>query len=172
MATQLQLIKSQTITSSVSTFDVTDVFSGNYDVYKIVTRGISTTGTAATGVKIRLINSSGSVVSTSDYDYAYISMLSSGATSDTRSTNNTYIEEIFGIAYQSPQNANSVVYCYNPFSSSSYTFLNFSASAGQLRAPKGIGVYKQNTSMTGFQILDSTGARPFGSGQIAVYGVK
>jgi hypothetical protein len=168
----LEFIKSAEITSSVSTFNIEDCFSANYDVYKIVTNEISTTGTATTGAKIRLINSSGSVVTASNYDYAYLSMTSASAFVEVRSTNNTFVEEFFGLGYQSPQTAGSVTYCFNPFSSSSYTFFVNQSTSGSLRGTKNISVLKQAASMTGFQLLDSTGARPFGSGKISVYGVK
>ena len=172
MAGNLEFIKSETITTSVSSLDVTDVFSADYDVYKIVTNEISTTGTATTGAKIRLINSGGSVVIASDYDYAYLSMTSGSAFVEVKSTNNTFVEEFFGLGYQSPQTAGSVTYCFNPFSSSSYTFFVNQSTSGSLRGTKNISVLKQSASMTGFQLLDSTGARPFGSGKISVYGVK
>ena len=172
MAGSLEFIKSETITTSVSSLDVTDVFSADYDVYKIVTNEISTTGTATTGAKIRLINSGGSVVTASNYDYAYLSMTSGSAFAEVRSTNNTFVEEFFGLGYQSPQTAGSVTYCFNPFSSSSYTFFVNQSTSGSLRGTKNISVLKQSASMTGFQLLDSTGARPFGSGKISIYGVK
>jgi len=168
----LRLINQTEISSSVSSVNVTDVFSADFDIYKIVTDEISTTGTASTGAKIRLINSSGSVISASNYDYAYISMLSSGATADVRSTNNTFVEEFFGLGYQSPQTAGSVTYCFNPFSSSSYTFFVNQSVSGSMRATKNISVLKQTASMSGFQVLDSTGARPFGSGTIKTYGLR
>jgi len=168
----LRLINQTEISSSVSSVNVTDVFLADFDIYKIVTDEISTTGTASTGAKIRLINSSGSVISASNYDYAYISMLSSGATANVRSTNNTFVEEFFGLGYQSPQTAGSVTYCFNPFSSSSYTFFVNQSVSGSMRATKNISVLKQTASMSGFQVLDSTGARPFGSGTIKTYGLR
>jgi len=168
----LRLINETEITSSVSSVDITDVFSADFDIYKIVTDEISTTGTATTGAKIRLINSSGSVITASNYDYAYLSMTSGSAFVEVRSTNNSSVEEFFGIGYQSPQTAGSVTYCFNPFSSSSYTFFVNQSTSGSLRVTKNISVLKQTASMTGFQVFDSTGARPFDSGVIKTYGLR
>ena len=168
----LRLINDTSITSGVSTVNITDVFSTDYDIYQIVTTGISTVGTSQTDLNMRFINASGSIISASNYDYAYISMLSSGATANVRSTNNTFVEEFFGLGYQSPQTAGSVTYCFNPFSSSSYTFFVNQSVSGSMRATKNISVLKQTASMSGFQVLDSTGARPFGSGTIKTYGLR
>ena len=168
----LRLINETEITSSVSSVDITDVFSADFDIYKIVTDEISTTGTATTGAKIRLINSSGSVITASNYDYAYLSMTDGSAFVEVRSTNNSSVEEFFGLGYQSPQTAGSVTYCFNPFSSSSYTFFVNQSTSGSLRVTKNISVLKQTASMTGFQVFDSTGARPFDSGVIKTYGLR
>mgnify|MGYP001397838965 CR=1 FL=1 len=73
----LRFLNETTVGSSVSTVDVTDVFTSDFDIYKIVVPQMVTNGTASTDVAMRFINSSGSVVTSSEYDYATLDLISS-----------------------------------------------------------------------------------------------
>ena len=176
MATNLEFIKSTTITSAVSTLDITDVFSAEYDVYKIVANDLSTVGTSQTDPDLRFINSSGSVISASNYDYAHLIMQTGSSFTEQRATGQAQLYRFFSESVdQSPESGSQVSYIFNPFSSSSYSFAiyqSFTATAGVKIAMKGIGVLKQAASMTGFQVRDSNTTRPFAGGTISVYGVK
>ena len=57
----LRLINETTVTSSVSTVSVTDIFSTNFDIYKIV--GDFTSSGGDSDSSLQFINSSGSVIS-------------------------------------------------------------------------------------------------------------
>ena len=74
----LRLINETTVTSAVRTVEITDVFSADFDIYKIV--GVNNF-TAEEYIDMRLINSSGSVVSASNYDNAGL-LMKSDATND------------------------------------------------------------------------------------------
>ena len=166
----LELIDKTEITSSVSSVDITDVFSDKYDVYKIVTNGIEdTTNTPA--LMIRFINSSGSVVTASNYDYAYLTMRADNIFSENNGTNQSYIRGFFGFLNATHSQA-SVSYIFNPYSSSSYTFALSQISSFQsaLRGVKNIGVLKQTASMTGFQLFDIDNT-DFSEGVIRTYGL-
>ena len=67
----LRLIN-ETITTVSNTVSITDVFSADFDIYKIVISGLTDQDTnVANEINgIRLINSGGSVITSSDYDYA------------------------------------------------------------------------------------------------------
>ena len=67
----LRLINETTITSGSSIVSITDVFSADFEVYKIVFSEMTTVGTLQTSPNFRFINSGGSVVSSSDYCYAH-----------------------------------------------------------------------------------------------------
>jgi len=170
MAGNLELIDKTEITSSVSSVDITDVFSAKYDVYKIVTNGIEDT-TNTPSLHIRFINSSGSVVTASNYDYAYLNMRSEGTFSENTATNITYIRGIFAFS-SATDTQGSVAYIFNPYSSSSYTFSLYQMSSVNttLRSTKGIGVLKQSVSMTGFQLFDIDNT-DFSEGVIKTYGL-
>ncbi len=168
----LRLIKQVEITSSVSSVDITDVFSADFDIYKIVTSNIQTAGASATSAVLRLINASGSVISTSNYQYAGLSMTDGSAYVEEKSTSDTDVTEFFGVGYQSPQSSGSVSYCFNPYKSDSYTFFVNQSSSGSLRVKKQIACFTPLTSITGFQVKADVSARPFDSGLIKVYGLR
>jgi len=167
----LRLINETEITSSVSSVNVTDVFSADFDIYKIVTNGIEDT-TDTPSVHIRFINSSGSVISASNYDYAYLNMRSETTFSENIATNETYIRGIFAFS-SATDTQGSVAYIFNPYSSSSYTFSLYQMSSVNttLRSTKGIGVLKQTASMTGFQVFDID-STDFSEGVIKTYGLR
>jgi hypothetical protein len=168
----LRLINETEITSSVSSVDVTDVFSADFDIYKIVTSDISTVSTTPANVNLRFINSSGSVISASNYDRALLRMRVDTAFAESRATNGTGYENAFGYSDGSPEAEGSVVYVFNPYNASSYTFgLNqaFSPIDANTSIFKGIGVLKQTVLITGFQLYTSQNVN---SGFIRTYGLR
>jgi len=152
----LRLINETTVSSSVSNVDVTDVFSADFDIYKITTSGFTTVSTTNTDLDGRFIKSSGSVVSSSSYDTAHLNLKAETSFSETRLTNQTEISSIFGSADDSPEGGGTASYIFNPFSNSSYTFGLFQVSSnlnGVHRSRKGITVLKSTASITGFRIV-------------------
>ena len=167
----LRFIKEVEITSSVSSIDITNVFSEDFDIYKIVTSNIQTAGSASTSAVLRVINSSGSVI-TSNYQYAGLSMTDAYAFVEEKSTADTKIKEFFGVGYQSPSSSASVSYCFNPYQNDRYTFFINQSSSGSLRFKKQIALVPNVSSVTGFQVKADTVARPYDSGLIRVYGLS
>ena len=172
----LRLINETSITSGVSTVNITDVFSADFDIYKIVISGMTTVGTTQTSPDFRFINSSGSVISASNYDYAHLIMRSDASSTEQRATSQAQFYRFQAESVdQAPDSQGNVAYIFNPFSSSSYSFALYQSmtSAATLHlAMKGIGVLKQTASMTGFQVIDSNGTRPFDEGVIRTYGLR
>ena len=171
----LRLIN-ETTTTVTNLINITDVFSADFDIYKIVISGLNQDTNVANEINgIRFINSSGSVISSSDYDYAVLEMKSAGSYFDNKSTTASAI--FMGQrADQVGDGSNSTVfYVFNPFSLS-YTFTisqsaSFDGSENNING-KGIGVLHQTNSITGFQIYDSDSGRPFESGsKIITYGL-
>ena len=70
----LRLINETEITSSVAGINITDIFSADFNIYKMTVEGISLSGGTATRIDGRLINTSGSVITASNYDRASLSM--------------------------------------------------------------------------------------------------
>jgi hypothetical protein len=171
----LRLINETEITSAVSTLEVQDVFSADFDIYKVVMNNFSVTTATQVETFLKFINASGSVVSSSNYDRASLYMRTDNVFGEIKSTNDTKIHYAVGSLDQSPQGGSSVHYIFNPYSSSSYTFdLNQSSSFYALPryvSGKGIGVLKQTSSMTGLQIVLS-GTNTISSGIVRTYGLR
>jgi hypothetical protein len=147
MAGNLEFITSASGTS-VAEVNVTDCFSADYDVYKIVINNFQTS--SADNLAIRMINSSGTVVTDSNYDKATLVLRAYNIFQDDRFTNINYFFQM-GDNNANTNGIGETIYIFNPFSSS-YTFLT--QQEGSVVGPgfkgyKGIGVLKQTTSMTG-----------------------
>ena len=161
----------ETIASSVANVSINNVFSSDYDIYKIVINDYEN----ATGqeLALRFINASGTIVSASNYDVGTRIFRSYDTYQHVGQTNQTFIQ------YLGWNNANAVgigfvLYVFNPFSSD-YTFiLNQTAShvtgSGNLNY-KGLGVLKQNASMSGINFLGGSGHN-FANIKIKTYGLR
>ena len=171
----LRLLNETEITSSISSITVNNLFSSDFDIYKIVWNNISTTGTVYTEIKLRFVNSSGSIITTANYDYAHLLMATNTSFSEVRATNQTQLANFTGyFTDQAPEGNEGVAYIFNPFSSSSYSFVinqNFGGYAGINRIEKYIGVLTETTPLTGINLFESS-TRPFDSGVIRTYGLR
>jgi|TARA_B100001250_G_scaffold398558_1_gene406958 hypothetical protein len=173
----LQFIHKETISGSTSTTNVTSCFTSDYDVYKIYSTGISTAGTDYVDLNMRLIDSGGSVISDNEYNYANLNMLTWTSFTETSSENQSSFLRAFSESTdQAPESQGGEITVYNPNSSSSYTFITYANSqkygGSYMTGLKGIGVHTVAETITGFQLLESNGSRPYSSGVILVYGVK
>jgi len=141
--------------SAITSFSMTDVFSSDFDIYKVV---LDTIDFANADLFFRFINSSGSVVSSSNYDDAVLLMRSYSAFGELNNTNASSLGSI-GYSDLSDKGGATVLYVFNPTSSSSYTFAKWqNAGVSSIGTPvrKGIGVLKQTASMTGINFNASS----------------
>jgi len=173
MATNLEFIKSASGTS-VSFLDVTDCFSADYDVYYFSLTKVKRAGGIDAFVVIRYLDSGGTVIDQTEYDYAgletraYVGFGANGVTN---------ASEIKEIAYGS-SNATDIggisLYVYNPYDSSSYTFLTSQSSS--VRAGYGnwgskvIAVHKSAEQLSGVRFIAE--ATTYDNITVNVYGVK
>jgi len=167
MATNLQFIKEASATS-VDSLQITDCFSADYDVYKVV---IDSDNSSNADMYTRVINNSGTVISTgSKYDFANLEMNAGSSFSDYK---NTGVNQFEGIGFTSTTGNSTVAYFYNPHNSSSYTFATSQSSSmytTELRGGKSMGVYKNADTITGLEIRDNS--TDFSYINVSVYGVK
>jgi len=170
MAGNLEFIKSAT-GSSVTSLDVTDCFSADYDVYQInlVQFDRSTTGSAG----IRLLDSGGTVITANEYDFAYMNMRSYSTFSESRTTNTSVIDILAYSQTTALDTTTGTVWnVFNPYDSSSYTFTKGQSSVMVdgfgVVGYKAIGVHKSAEQITGFQIY--TNAVSFNA-TVNVYGL-
>ena len=172
----LEFINSTTVSSGVTTVDVDNVFSANYDVYFVQFVGIYQSTNVSNGIEgLRLIDNAGSVITASEYGYANLNMPSGSAFAENRFATRDFI--FFGMYADqlSDGQANASMYIFNPYNSSSFTFLISQANgknSSDFYGAKTIGVHQVAETIRGFQLYESDGTRTFGGGTINVYGVK
>ena len=161
MSTNLQFIKENTlvdtITSAWNLGTTSDkFFTDQYEVY-FITTDFSGSTTNPEAIQMRLIDSSGSVLSGSNYDRATRRMFSHASFNDQKN------EDALGSAY-----------IFNPESSSSYTSLvsqSASKEAGNFTTRKTIAMYKVAETIIGVQFL-VTNTDYFNNAVVKLYGVK
>ena len=119
MATELQFIKSASA-DNVSSLTVTDIFSANYDVYEVFIRGNGSQNVGS--LSAEFLDSGGSDIGQSNYDYAILRMHPFEAFSNVNGTNGNSFE--FAYTGSSDKDFGAKITVFNPFSSSSYTFAN------------------------------------------------
>ena len=173
----LRLIKQTTTGSGVATINIEDVFSADFDIYKVTMHNTSydVTNTDVIAMKARFIDSGGSIISASNYDSANMHMKAETTKDEDKFQNGAY--SYSGAIIGNYENGGGVHWIYNPFSSSAYTFMTFEGAGGydsssnKTRSQKGIGVLKQAASMTGINFYSSTATNTF-TATINVYGLR
>jgi len=153
--------------ASVGSVDVTNVFSEEFDVYKVI---MSHEGSYNNTGNLRFINAAGSVVSDSNYDWAYVNGYTHTTFAESKLTNQPEIVSAFGNWVQ----GGSTTYIFNPYNDERYKYIlcqgvGYSSTTTQ-PMQKCIGSYADTTRMTGFQVIRSGGN--FGTVGVSVYGVR
>jgi len=169
----LRLINETTVASGVATVNITDVFSSDYDIYKIVST--ANILNADKDIYMRYINSSGSIVSASNYDTATLTMKGHSSYSETPSTKvNINYGGLFNLT-SGNESGGAVEYVFNPTDTSSYTF-GINQSIGMystgVYGTKGIRVLKQTNSITGIHLYNGESTDNFGGGTVKIYGLR
>ena len=171
----LRLINETVADTSVTAITINDVFTADFDIYKIVSTLCITT-TSGADQDLRFVTSSGSVVSLSNYDMASLMMRSGDTTLERPTTRENIDRADFWMQQSNTVGGGSVGYIFNPFSSSSYTFY-INQNQGHLVGTyaygnKQAGVLKQLTSITGIHIFNGTTTENYNSGSIKIYGLR
>jgi hypothetical protein len=169
MATNLQFIK-EASGSGVTTLAVTDCFSAAYDVYFLTVTKADFASNAY--VWTRFIDSSGSLINQTEYDYASLDMYANASFSELRGTGQSSIPNLALSQSGTADFGGITMYIYNPYDSSSYTFVTAQSStfSSYGRGSKLIGVHKSAEQLSGIELNRSAGDA-FDM-EIKVYGVK
>ena len=168
----LRLLSDTDLVDGVTTFSATNVFSDDYDIYKITINNLSHNSGSPAQISFRFINSAGSIITSSEYDSASLQLRSSNTGIENRSQNDTD-SVIMGYADLSPEASGFVIYVFNPTNTSSFTYFICQSSvavSAVLHTFKGIGVLTETTDVTGFQIIASSNT--LDSGNMKVYGLR
>ena len=168
MTTNLQFIKSASASGGVNTLDISDCFSAEYDVYELLIPKVDTASNFYPSFRF-LKASDGSADTTSNYDSAGLLFGTTGI-SEIRYTNQTSIINSFGLAGANDNNNFGRITIYNPFDSSSYTFINGHSVFvySNLEGSKTIAVHKVAQSNSGIQLMFSNMQEV----KASIYGVK
>ena len=173
----LRLIKQVATSSGVTSVSLTDVFSSDYDIYKVTVARTTydVTNTDVIALKARFINSGGSIISASNYDSANMHMKAETTKDEDKFQNGAY--SYSGAIIGNYENGGGVHWIYNPYNSGRYTFMTFEgvggydSSSNKQRSQKGMGVLKQTASMTGINFYSSNASNTF-SAYVDVYGLR
>lgn len=170
MASNLEFLKSVEVTSAVTNIDITDCFSADYDVYAITISDLDIANLS--NIVTRFLDSTNTVISATEYDNADLQVRSDSAFVEHRSTSQAQIQYIASLGSVTANSNGTVIYVYNPYDSSSYTFVQWQSSGytGALRGYKGIAVHKSAEQINGIRFFQQSGDTE--QGLFAVYGVK
>ena len=158
----LVLIKTDTF-SAVSAVNVNDVFSTNYDFYKVV---VSLNPSATTDVLFRY-RVSGADNSTSNYRSRLIYMSGSGTVSG--SYGGTTTSALFNApSFDANERYDATIDIYNPFNALT-KHMNFHYGVANNRFGIGSSDFAATTSFTGFSLISLAGNF---TGNLSVFGVN
>jgi len=166
MSTNLEFITSASGTETLS-LEVQNCFSDKYDVYFGIVGGTGTTTSAQ--INLRLIDSTGTIITQSEYDCASYQLKSYAAPHDQLLYPNRTQFDI--MSYTREPFSGMTFYIYNPYNSSSYTFVTAQSSgnyAGQLIAMKFIGMHKVAEQITGLNVVPNANINP----TVKIFGVR
>lgn len=168
----LELIQSQTISSSVSTITFTSIKESKYDVHLLQIDNLQrdTNGTTL----LQFSNDGGSSFETSSYENADVRNQSNSSFQEDRSTSATSITLTNTAGASANESVNMYCYFYNLGNSSKYSFVTLQGSyliSSTYATTFGGGVYSVAETINAFQILASTSVN-YDSGNIKLYGVK
>ena len=169
----LRLINETQITSNVTGVVIDNIFTADFDIYKIVIDGVQESASGQEQwLRLRFINSSGTEDTSSEYDYAHLRMLSNSGYGTENNTNQNNILYA-GLGYTDDDGTNAVAYIFNPYSSTEHTFMMAQGifwNGTRMQSVKGIAVHTSAETIRGIKLYQSSGS--MGSGIIKVYGLR
>jgi|TARA_R100000479_G_C6351238_1_gene189329 hypothetical protein len=162
--------------TSVSTFSVTDVFTSDFDIFKIVVTDIDQSSSGGSHVNAKFINSSGSVITGANYDYSRQQLRAYGSFLEDRGVNQGVFRLLGQITGNSAIGTGAVIYIFNPTNTNSHTLaigenVGFYETAGLLGG-KGIACLTELNSITGLQFSLQNSGTTFDSIKFKIYGIR
>ena len=152
----LELIQSQTTSSTPSSVNFTDIKGAKYDVHLLTARNASTS-TDDGRIGIRLSNDGGSSYESSNYVTAYQAIASDGGANEYKSTSDNQLEFIINTGTNANEKGSGYVYLYNLNNSAKYS--NSSGMAVSLNSSAvlfqwfGSSAYEQAETINALSII-------------------
>ena len=172
----LRLLNETVADTSVTSIEITDVFTSDFSVYKIVSNLHFIND--SDDIYIRYLDAtSGNKINDSQYDITG-KMLRSGDSELERPINET--NQTYGGYFSltaGDEGAGAVMYVFTPFENDRYTFdirqcSGYQPTAGYSYGYKGIGVYHDYASISGICLYNGNGTDNFKGGKVRIYGVR
>ena len=170
----LRLIDQTTVLSGVSSVSVPNVFTSDFDVYKIVGANFVGATSTGTGTNMRLIGTDG-VGIVVDYRYASVDMKGEASFGEGESEDTNRFWNAFAGIDDGDQGAGGVVYVFNPANTSRYTFIIYESVGGysdNFRAFMGVGSQNKRVAVTGVLFENNELVNFDGGGMIKTYGLR
>ena len=172
----LRLIDETTTLTGVSTVNMENVFTTDFDIYLILGANFMANNSTATGVNMRLIQASNTVISTGIYDYAQEVHKGETSKGENKSDNETRIWNVFSGMDDGGQGSGGTIWLYNPTDTDKYTMMTWKSAGqpgGNLRGYNGHCIYPVQDKITGFQIeLNEAAGEFLAGGKIRTYGLR
>ena len=172
MPGSLVLVQETTVSSGVSSVSLTGIDS-TYDVYKVVYNNLVQADNNV-DVNIRFINSSGSDITSSEYDRAQMYFRASTTFLNRTGTNQAQGQIVEQGGNNTNEQSNGILYIFNANNSSEFTFYtnegNYTNIDTNLVGGQGGGVLTSAEQVTGVTFFIGTGN--ITAGTFKLYGLK
>jgi hypothetical protein len=165
---KLELIETQTYSTSVNYVDFTSIQESNYNVHLMTLTNI--TFNVLSNLRIQFYES-GVLETASVYQFARQICGTAGSFAESKSTANGQITIVNTAT--STRNTNGYIYLYNLGNSSKYSFLSHHCTGGHTENTFtfGSGVLPQASTVDGIRCLAGTGGNTFTGFDISLYGI-
>ncbi len=164
-------VATNTISSSVNSFDLTGIDSDN--VYALFFRNVSF-DTDARDISLRVLES-GTPNTTTNYDQAFKFLRTDTTFSESSSTNANNFDVTSAIGNATGRSGQGIIYIYNAYNSSEYTFFSLEqcqmSHTELLVGKQGGAVFTSASQVNGIQILGAIGSSSFRQGTFTLYKV-
>ena len=166
-----ELITTASVSSS-SAIEVDNVFTSKYDVY-VIQMNVWDTQNVVSSL-LQFIDASGNLETGAHYQWANHVLRAGAASLEEKSTSSTRVQN-FSYNTTSDVGHGNTIIVYNPFSSTSFTYLTYETTHhqhgnGYMEGRKSVAVCKLQESMRGFKMFPDSGN--VDTGKLAVFGVK
>tara|TARA_R100000231_G_C5272374_1_gene149078 strand:- start:193 stop:729 length:537 start_codon:yes stop_codon:yes gene_type:complete len=167
----LKFLSRTDIVNSASTFNIDNIFTTEFNTYRLTFTGM--TSNVINFGNMRLINSSGSVKSDTNYDGAQLAMKENGSFGNQKQSFATSWQEVYGDPEVAPQGSVSHVDIFNPMNSGAFTYAkarsNHSQGTAVLRSFASAYCYRVAEAHRGIQLFDTLSNQITG-GKVSVFG--
>ena len=172
---QLELIETQTISSTPTTIDFTSIKENIYNVHFMTYNNVHGNSTTAQDLGARVSNDGGSTYESSNYTHANQDGRTDGTFSEIKSTSENRFMLAPDLDNETNASLNGYVYFYNLGDSTKFSFVtdyNFlfqSAVGGRFRS--GSSVYTVTETINAIQLIGHSGGG-FNAGVVSLYGIR